>query len=72
MTFSTFFKKNIVHFSNQARIAEENLIKKTKSHMSIYVFCDLYPKLQIQLQQFTESYSDFDCYWVESMGNLNF
>lgn len=66
------FKKNIVHFSNQARIAEENLIKKTKSHMSIYVFCDLYPKLQIQLQQFTESYSDFDCYWMESMGNLNF
>lgn len=40
--------------------------------MSIYVFCDLYPKLQIQLQQFTESYSDFDCYWMESMGNLNF
>lgn len=40
--------------------------------MSIYVFCDLFPKLQIQLQQFTESYSDFDCYWVESMGNLNF
>lgn len=40
--------------------------------MSIYVFGDLYPKLQIQLQQFTESYSDFDCYWMESMGNLNF
>lgn len=52
--------------------SEENLIKKTKSHTSIYVFCDLYPKLQIQLQQFTESYSDFDCYWMESMGNLNF
>lgn len=26
--------------------------------MSIYVFCDLFPKLQIQLQQFTDSYNN--------------